>query len=48
VTIPTSPAGGIIFPVIATGLTGECKTIIIESGASVDVQTGGALNVKNP
>ena len=48
VTIPTAPAGGLIFPVITSGETAECKTINIQTGASATVQTGGTLTVLLP
>lgn len=48
VTIPSAPAGGSIFPVIAPGSTGECKTIDIQNGANVTVQTSGTLNILTP
>ena len=48
VIVPSAPAGGNIFPLIGTGLTGECKIIDVQNGANVTVQTGGTLNVVNP
>jgi len=47
-TIPSAPSGGLLFPVIATGQTATLKTVTVENGAAVTVQTGGALNVTEP
>ena len=47
VTIPSVPTGG-VFPVIATGspFNGNSNNIIIETGASIDVQAGRILFVR--
>lgn len=41
----TIPAGRPNYPVITNGLTANCKSITISPGASVTVNTGGALKV---
>lgn len=47
VFIPSVPSGG-NFPEIASGITAVCYDIIIATGATVKVKTGGTLNVLNP
>jgi len=32
-------------PVVATGVTANCKTVKINTGVSITVQTGGTLRV---
>jgi hypothetical protein len=46
VTVPYLP--GEIYPVITTGQVVDVKTIDVQSGASVRIETGGALNVLKP
>jgi hypothetical protein len=47
VLIPSVPTGG-RFPVITGGITAECYNISISPGATIDIKTGGNLNINNP
>ncbi len=47
VTIPTTPAGG-RFPNVANGIAASCFELILQSGATITVQSGGSLYVVNP
>jgi hypothetical protein len=46
VLVPSTPSGG-NFPAVGPGISAECFDIHIETGASIDVQTGGTLYVKS-
>lgn len=45
VRIPTSPTGGNM-PIISSGNTGLSRTLTVESGASVTVNSGGTLQLR--
>jgi hypothetical protein len=47
VLIPSDPSGG-RFPVIASGISAECYNISLSPGATIAINTGGNLFVKNP
>jgi trimeric autotransporter adhesin len=47
VIIPSNPVSN-RFPVVSPGVTANCYNIILQSGANVQVMTGGILNVLNP
>jgi hypothetical protein len=44
--IPSAPDGE-NFPVVGPGVTANCDMLIVQPGATVTVQTGGTLNIKN-
>ena len=44
--IPSAPDGG-NFPVVGPGVTANCDMLIVQPGATLTVQTGGTLNIKN-
>jgi hypothetical protein len=47
VVIPTNPTSN-RFPAIGNGVTATCYNVVLQTGATIDVQTGGTLNVLHP